>query len=99
MIKNVVMPARAGRSAFSLSMLDQLLPRHLAFLEKVCQYLGDVADVCRMGDDLGMDSGPFMRPETYRTLFKPRHKMLCDYVKQHSSMHTFLHCCGGIGCG
>jgi uroporphyrinogen decarboxylase len=77
-------------------LLDQLLPRHLAFLEKVCSYLGDVADICRFGDDLGMDSGPFMRPETYRTLFKPRHQVLCDYVKQHSSMHTFLHCCGGI---
>ncbi|TWU40936.1 uroporphyrinogen decarboxylase family protein [Novipirellula artificiosorum] len=77
-------------------LLDELIPRHLAFLEKVCHYLGDVADICRFGDDLGMDSGPFMRPETYRTLFKPRHKLLCDYVKQHSSMHTFLHCCGGI---
>ena len=43
-----------------------------------------------------MDTGPFMRPETYRTLFKPRHRVLCDYVKQHSSMHTFLHSCGGI---
>lgn len=77
-------------------LLDQLMPRHLAFLEKVCRYLGDVADVCRFGDDLGMDSGPFMRPELYRELFKPRHKLLCDYVKQNSSMHTFLHCCGGI---
>lgn len=77
-------------------LLDELMPRHLAFLEKVCHYLGDVADVCRFGDDLGMDSGPFMRPETYRTLFKPHHKTLCDYVKQRSSMHTFLHCCGGI---
>jgi uroporphyrinogen decarboxylase len=77
-------------------LLDELVPRHLAFLEKICRYLGDVADVCRFGDDLGMDSGPFMRPETYRTLFKPHHKVLCDYVRQHSSMHTFLHCCGGI---
>ncbi len=77
-------------------LLDELMPRHLAFLENVCRYLGDVADICRFGDDLGMDSGPFMRPQTYRELFKPRHKLLCDYVKQHSSMHTFLHCCGGI---
>ncbi|TWT76596.1 methylcobalamin:coenzyme M methyltransferase [Planctomycetes bacterium CA13] len=77
-------------------LLDELMPRHLAFLEKVCHYLGDVVDVCRFGDDLGMDSGPFMRPETYRKLFKPRHTMLCDYVKKNSSMHTFLHCCGGI---
>lgn len=77
-------------------LLDALMERHLAFLEKVCHYLGDVADICRFGDDLGMDSGPFMRPETYRQLFKPRHQQLCDYVKKHSSMHTFLHSCGSI---
>ena len=77
-------------------LLDALMERHLAFLEKVCKYLGDVADICRFGDDLGMDMGPFMRPETYRELFKPRHTILCDYVHQNSSMHTFLHSCGGI---
>jgi len=37
-----------------------------------------------------------MDPETYRQLFKPRHKMLCDYVKANSKMHTFIHSCGSI---
>ena len=37
-----------------------------------------------------------MSPRTYRTLFKPREKILTDYVKSHSQMHTFLHCCGSI---
>ena len=45
-------------------LLDALMPKHLALLEKVCHALGDVADICRFGDDLGMDSGPFMRPAT-----------------------------------
>ena len=35
-------------------------------------------------------------PEIYRTLFKPRHKILCDYVKKNSAMKTFLHSCGSI---
>ena len=43
-----------------------------------------------------MDSGPFMKPEIYRKLFKPRHSLLCDYVHTHSKMHTFLHSCGSI---
>lgn len=37
-----------------------------------------------------------MSPGTYRKLFKPRHKVLCDYIKEHSRMHTFLHSCGSI---
>jgi uroporphyrinogen decarboxylase len=77
-------------------LLDELLKRHLATLEKVCSAVGDVADIIRFGDDLGMMSGPFMPPDIYRTLFKPRHKVLCDYVKSHSKMHTFIHSCGAI---
>jgi uroporphyrinogen decarboxylase len=77
-------------------LLDQLMIRHLATLEKVCSAVGDLVDIIRFGDDLGMSSGPFMDAETYRTLFKPRHKILCDYVKTHSNMHTYIHSCGSI---
>ena len=77
-------------------VLDQLLERHLATLAKVCDSVGDIVDIIRFGDDLGMTSGPFMDVDTYRSLFKPRHKQLCDYVKTHSQMHTFIHSCGSI---
>ncbi len=77
-------------------LLDELMKRHLGTLERVCRSVGDIADIIRFGDDLGMMSGPFMSPKIYRELFKPRHKILCDYVKSHSSMHTFIHSCGSI---
>jgi uroporphyrinogen decarboxylase len=78
------------------ALLDALLEIHLQTLEKVCAAVGDVADILRFGDDLGTDQGPFMSPQIYRKLFKPRHKILTEYVKQHSQMHTFLHSCGSI---
>ncbi len=77
-------------------LLDALMERHLATLENVCNAVGDVADIVRFGDDLGTDHGPFMSPKTYRALIKPRQRILTDYVKQHSQMHTFLHSCGSI---
>lgn len=77
-------------------LLDALMEQHLAMLERVCQAVGDIADILRFGDDLGMDNGPLMSPDVYRQLFKPRHKQLCEYVKNHSQMHTFLHSCGSI---
>jgi len=77
-------------------MMDVLVEKHLETLKKVCDAVGDVVDVLRFGDDLGMDSGPFMAPDKYKEIFKPRHKMLCDYVHKHSKMKTFLHSCGGI---
>jgi len=77
-------------------LLDALMVRHLATLEKVCAAVGDIVDIIRFGDDLGTDSGLFMSPDIYRTLFKPRHRQLCSYVKEHSNMATFLHSCGAI---
>ena len=68
----------------------------LATLAKVCEYLGDMVDVVRFGDDLGHGPGLFMPPEIYRRLFKPRHAALCSYAHAHSDMHTFLHSCGSI---
>jgi len=76
--------------------LDALMERHLDSLEKICQAVGDVVDIIRLGDDLGMNTGPFMSPATYRKLFKPRHTILCDYIKANSSLHTYLHSCGSI---
>lgn len=77
-------------------LLDQLMERHLKTLENVCKYLGDVCDILRFGDDLGMDGGPFMQPDLYRRLFKPRHTLLNKYVHQHSQMKTLLHSCGSL---
>jgi uroporphyrinogen decarboxylase len=77
-------------------LLDALLEQHFLMLEKVCDTVGDLVQIIRFGDDLGMDSGPFMAPEIYRKLFKPRHRQLCEYVKKHSSMKTYLHSCGSI---
>lgn len=77
-------------------LLDALMEQHLKTLENVCKSVGDIVDVIRFGDDLGMDSGPFMSPDIYRKIFKPRHAQLCNYVKKNSNMHTFLHTCGSI---
>lgn len=77
-------------------LLDALMEVHLKTLEQVCWTVGDVVDICRFGDDLGMDTGPFMSPEVYRRLFKSRHAALYAYVKKHSQMKTFLHSCGSI---
>lgn len=77
-------------------MLDRLMELHLAGLERKVGTLGDLVDVIRFGDDLGMTTGPFMDLEVFRKFFKPRYRELCDYVKQHSEMKIFLHSCGSI---
>jgi len=75
---------------------DVLVDRYLNLLDKVCKWLGDVVDIVRFSDDLGMSEAPFMSPEVYQKLLKPRHAALWQYVKKHSNMYVFLHCCGSI---
>lgn len=78
------------------ALVEQLMIRHMATLEKVCEAVGDIVDILRFGDDLGMDTGMFMSREKYQTLFKPYHTKLNEYVHKHSRMKTFLHSCGSI---
>jgi uroporphyrinogen decarboxylase len=77
-------------------LLEKLLEMHMDFLSKICTAIGDVVDIIKFGDDLGTNTGPFMPCEIYNEFFKPRHKVMCDYIKANSSAHTMLHCCGGI---
>lgn len=77
-------------------LLDKLLEMHLDFLSKICEAVGDIVEIVKFGDDLGTNTGPFMPNEIYKEFFRPRHKILCDYVKANSLAHTMLHCCGGI---
>lgn len=79
-----------------LELVEQLMERHLDVLGKVCEAVGDVVDILRFGDDLGMDSGMFMSREKYQKLFKPYHTKLNEYVHTHSQMKTYLHSCGSV---
>jgi uroporphyrinogen decarboxylase len=77
-------------------LLDALMEVHLAGLAKICEAVGDVVDILKFGDDLGMDSGPFMAPEVYRKLFKARHAKICEFTHKHSKAKAMLHSCGSI---
>jgi len=79
-----------------LRLVEALTEIHLKSLENVCNAVGDLVDIVRFGDDLGMNTGMFMSREKYCELFKPYHTKLCAYVHGHSTMKTFLHSCGSI---
>jgi uroporphyrinogen decarboxylase len=78
-------------------LLDRLVETHLANLDKLIPVLGDNVDLVQIGDDLGTENGPFLSPEMYRRLFKPRHKAIIDRIKKlNPNLIVFLHCCGGV---
>lgn len=79
-----------------IRLMDTILDRHMDFLVKICDSVGDIVDIIKFGDDLGTNAGPLIPLDIYKKFFMPRHKQMCEYVRKHSSAHTMLHCCGGI---
>jgi hypothetical protein len=70
---------------------------NLANLEKIHQAVGNLPAVVYLtGTDFGAQNGPFISPKTYRDLFFPFHKMVNDWVHQHTSWKTFIHSCGSV---
>ncbi|MBN1491840.1 MAG: methyltransferase [Phycisphaerae bacterium] len=87
----------AAEPAQAEALLDKLVEIHLAGLDRLLPVLGDNVDLIQLGDDLGMEHGPFFSPVQFRELFKPRYKLIIDRVKQLCpSLKVFLHSCGSI---
>ena len=76
--------------------LDGLVEIHLANLERFLGAVGDSIDVILFGDDLGMQTGPFISRKMYREFFKPRHSIMWKRAKQLANVKVMLHSCGGI---
>ena len=76
--------------------LDGLVEIHLANLERFLGAVGDSIDVIVFGDDLGMQTGPFISRKMYREFFKPRHSIMWKRAKQLANVKVMLHSCGGI---
>jgi len=69
----------------------------LANLERIYEAVGDrVTAVLVTGTDFGMQTGPFISPQSYRQLFKPFHRRVNDWVHEHTAWKTFIHSCGSV---
>ncbi len=70
---------------------------NLANLHKIHQVVGERPTVAYLsGTDFGAQNGPFVSPRVYRELFLPFHKLVNDWVHQHTSWKTFIHSCGSV---
>ena len=94
-MENFMMDMYADKNK-TKKLLDRLVERNLIKLERIISGVGKYIDFLQFGDDLGGQDGPFMSPEIYREVFKPRHKKMWDFVHEKSDCKVFLHSCGSI---
>lgn len=69
----------------------------LANLAKIYDVVGNrVTAVFLTGTDFGAQTGPFISPKAYCELYQPFHKIVNDWVHQHTAWKTFIHSCGSV---
>lgn len=77
-------------------LLDKLLDGYMMKLEKILGGVKNSIDIIQFGDDLGIQTGPWMDPEIIKELFIPRYAKLWRYVHDNSDCKVFMHSCGSI---
>jgi hypothetical protein len=66
-------------------------------LARLAQTVGDHVQVGFVtGTDFGTQTGLFISRKAYRELYMPFHRIINDYVHQHTSWKTFIHSCGCV---
>lgn len=79
------------------ALFDKWLPQRLHQVETTVRCLAPYIDIFCFGDDLALQSGPFMSPPTFRELIKP---YMAEYYRHvHAAApgsFLFHHCCGSV---
>jgi len=82
---------------YILDLFELQLDFALKNLEMYRQAVGDrIQAVWISGTDFGTQNGTFASVEAYRTLYKPFHKRVNDWVHQNTDWKVFYHTCGAI---
>ena len=77
-------------------LIDRLVEDYLELLDRILNNVRNYIDILQFGDDLGSQQGPFISPDIFRNIFKPRYKRMWDFVHNNSDCKVFLHSCGSI---
>lgn len=69
----------------------------LANLERVAAVMGPtVQAVFLCGTDFGTQTSSFCSVKTFRSLYFPYYKLLCDWIHAHTPWKIFKHSCGAV---
>ena len=78
------------------AIIDRTLKFWLDWFRLFLDEVGHVVDVIMIGDDLSGQNGPLFPPRIYRSIVKPRHKQLVQYIKSRTTAKIWYHTCGSV---
>ena len=66
-------------------------------LERIHAVVGDKVDAVSIcGTDFGTQTSSFCSVDTFRSLYFPYYKHVCDWIHAHTPWKTFKHSCGAV---
>lgn len=77
-------------------MVGKLTDLYMEKLPDVLDAVSPYVQIIRMGDDLGLQSGPMISPELYREIYFPHHKRMFQTVKEKTDLYIYFHTCGAM---
>ncbi|MGD0803393.1 MAG: uroporphyrinogen decarboxylase family protein [Candidatus Bathyarchaeia archaeon] len=81
---------------FAEKLMDKILEFHMAFFDRFLDSVGQYIQIVFVGDDLAEQRGPAIRPSIYRSLIKPRHRKLYQFIKSKADVKLCYHSCGSV---
>lgn len=89
-------PDLIANTAMTKYLMDRVVELKMAYWEKALAAAGGCADVVVEADDMAGQQRLLFSPATYRTLIKPRHKRLFEFIKKQAPVKIFFHSCGAV---
>jgi uroporphyrinogen decarboxylase len=81
---------------FAEALMDKHTDTMIAFWDMFLDEVGEYVQVVAQGDDVAMQTGPFISPDMYRKFVKPRQKRLFDFIHSKTDAKIFYHSCGSV---
>ncbi len=79
---------------FCEELIEQTLKYWMDWFRVFLDEVGDIVDVIMIGDDIAGQNGPLFNPDIYRSIVKPRHKKLVQYIRSRTDAKIWYHTCG-----
>jgi uroporphyrinogen decarboxylase len=79
---------------FCEALIDQTCKFWVDYFDGFLKEVGDLVDVIMIGDDLAGQDGPLFNPDVYRSIVKPRHKKLVQFIRSRTKAKIWYHTCG-----
>ncbi len=80
----------------AVALLRRITECCMALMDSFLAQCGDLLDIIKIGDDLGMQSGLLISPKMYRRMLKPLHAELIAFIKERTRAKVFFHTDGDV---